>query len=224
MEKEKRREKNKTMWTKGNKPELDATKVPTALDIAWSAGIYEGEGSCRLCGKTKRGFMVSVAQKDPELLYRLRDWFGGSIQDQNPNHECYVWNACGDRARIFIALVYDVMTSRRKSQIEATGALDFLRGTYPAGLSIVHLKSIMFEYYEQEKWSKTERAKARRAKRYVDQSSDPEWMKQTLEYNSNARANWTEEQREAARQYQREYYQKKKNKQLLNIVEMKKTA
>jgi hypothetical protein len=39
------------------------------------------------------------------------------------------------------------------------------------------------------------------------------------------RANWTEEQREAARQYQREYYQKKKQeKQLLNVVEMKKIA
>jgi hypothetical protein len=39
------------------------------------------------------------------------------------------------------------------------------------------------------------------------------------------RANWTEEQREAARQYQRERYHKLKQKeQLSNVVEMKKIA
>ena len=27
------------------KPELDATKTPTLLDIAWAAGVYEGEGT-----------------------------------------------------------------------------------------------------------------------------------------------------------------------------------
>jgi hypothetical protein len=104
--------------TRPNKPELDATKVPTALDIAWSAGIYEGEGTCRLCGHTKRGFMVSVAQKDPELLYRLRDWFGGSIRGVSKSG-CHNWEICGDRARIFVALIYAVLTSRRKIQADA---------------------------------------------------------------------------------------------------------
>lgn len=213
------------MWIKGNNPELDATKVPSTIDIAWSAGIYEGEGSCRLCGKTKRGFMVSVAQKDPELLYRLRDWFGGSIQDQNPKHECFVWNACGDRARIFIALIYDVMTVRRKGQIDATGSLDFLSGTSPSGLNIAQLKSMLFEYYEKEKWSKSARAKARRQKNYKDRAVDPEWMKTTLAYNAKLRSNWNDEQRESARQYQRDRYQRKKQEQqLLNVVEFKKIA
>jgi len=211
------------MWIKGNNPELDATKVPSALDIAWSAGIYEGEGCCRNCGKGKRGFMVSVGQKDPELLYRLRDWFGGNIQDQAPKHDFRLWNACGDRARIFIALIYEYMTSRRRSQIDDTGALNFLGSVSPVGLDIVQLRSAMETYYEQERKIKAEKAITYRLDKYKNDSADPNWSKNTNEYNAKLRASWTEEQREAARKYQRDYYQKNK-KQLSNVVEFKKTA
>ena len=53
-----------------DKPGLDATKAPTALDVAWAAGIYEGEGSCVAGGTKGKSFSVTVTQKDPELLYR----------------------------------------------------------------------------------------------------------------------------------------------------------
>lgn len=212
------------MWVRRNKPELAPTKVPTIIDVAWSAGIYEGEGCCRLCGKTKRGFMASVAQKDPELLYRLRDWFGGSICQTRANgFEINNWNICGDTARIFIATIYEYMTARRKSQIDATGALDFLGDVSPVGLSITQLRSTMDMYYEQERRIKAEKAIAYRTEKYKNDSSDPEWSKNTNVYNAKLRANWTEEQREAARKYQRDYYQNKK-KQLSNVVEIKKTA
>lgn len=52
--------------TRPNRPDLDATKVPSALDIAWAAGIYEGEGCARLCGRGKRSFAVHVVQKEPQ--------------------------------------------------------------------------------------------------------------------------------------------------------------
>lgn len=211
------------MWIKGNNPELDATKVPSAIDIAWAAGIYEGEGCCRNCGKTKRGFMASVAQKDPELLYRLREWFGGSIQDNAPKHDFRIWNICGDRARVFIALVYPYMTVRRKGQIDSTGALNFLGGFSPAGLNTEQLRSVMEKYYDQERRSRSEKAIADRRDKYSESSSDPKWSKKMNEYNAKLRANWTEEQREAARKYQREYKRKKKQ-QLLNVVEIRKTA
>ena len=214
------------MWVRGNKPELDATKVPTAIDIAWAAGIYEGEGCCRLCGggTGKRGFTAAVAQKDPELLYRLRDWFGGSILDQGPKHDLRIWNIGGDRARIFISLIYGYMTARRKSQIDSTGALDFLCSVSPVGLNTAQLRSAMDMYYEQERLIKAEKAIVYRLDKYKNASADPEWSKKTNEYNAKLRANWTVEQREAARKYQRDYFQKKKQKQLLNVVEFKKTA
>jgi hypothetical protein len=152
-------------WTRPNKPELDATKVPNALDIAWSAGIYEGEGTCRLCGHTKRGFMVSVAQKDPELLYRLRDWFGGSIRGVSKSG-CHNWEICGDRARIFIALIYGFLTARRKAQADGTRALEFLRGTSPVGIPVSVLQNKLLLFYEEERDRRSSATcKKRRAQR-----------------------------------------------------------
>ena len=214
------------MWVRRNNPELDATKVPTAIDIAWAAGIYEGEGCCR--GKGKRGFMAAVVQKDPELLYKLREWFGGNIQDNAPKYDFRTWNICGDRARIFIALIYGYMTVRRKTQIDSTRVLDFLDGASSVGMSMQDLKDKLNALYEKNRekfWdSNPEKYRENSSAHYAVNRLNPEWVQKTNEYNANSRANWTEEQREAARQYQREYYQKKKQKQLSNVVEMKKTA
>jgi hypothetical protein len=218
------------MWVRGNKPELDATKVPTAIDIAWSAGIYEGEGCCRLCGGGigKRGFMVSVGQKDPELLYRLRDWFGGSIRDQGPKYDFRIWSIGGDRARIFMALIYGYMTARRKEQIDAANPFEFLCGESPVGMSVDELKSKMIDFYEDHRkktWKgNVELSRENSRTHYEANRMNPEWVEKDREWKRDMRANWTEEQREAARQYQREYYQKNKQKQPLNVVEMKKTA
>jgi len=112
---------------------LDAVRRPTAIEVAWAAGIYEGEGSCVTTRNTKTStsFAVCVPQKDPELLYRLRDLFGGRISLYNrtfngnicPIHH---WKICGDRARSFIALIYPFLTARRKLQVETTPAGEFL--------------------------------------------------------------------------------------------------
>jgi len=142
------------MWIKGNNPALDATKVPTAIDIAWSAGIWEGEGSCRL--SQKRSLCVTVVQKDPELLYRLREWFGGNVRLLGPsNKDCHVWEVCGDRARIFLALIYEFLTCRRKVQVDATQALVFLGQVSSNGKSIGELKGLLESYYAADRKTKT---------------------------------------------------------------------
>jgi hypothetical protein len=115
-----------------NKAGLEPTKIPTAIDIAWSAGIYEGEGSCVVSGGNvnTKSFSICVPQKDPEFLYRLRDWFGGGIKLYNVGKErrfeIYHWVVCGDNARAFVAVVYPFLTSRRRAQIDATRASIFL--------------------------------------------------------------------------------------------------
>jgi hypothetical protein len=118
-----------------DKPGLDATKTPTALDVAWAAGIYEGEGSCVVSGKGKKSFSASVSQKDPELLYRMRDLFGGGVkfyQNVGPGHkfDCYHWVICGDRARAFLGAIYPHLTARRKAQIDSTSVRNFLDFAY----------------------------------------------------------------------------------------------
>ena len=157
------------MWIKRNNPALDATKTPTVLDIAWAAGFFEGEGHPRL--NYKRGVDLSVSQKDPEILYRLRDWFGGAVRFAKcktvpADRQVYQWNACGDRARLFFALVYHSLSARRKAQIDATGALEFLRGISSEGLTISQLKDKLLFYYEQDRPNKSRSPEYRRTAEY----------------------------------------------------------
>lgn len=103
-----------------------------------------------MAGKGKRGFMLSVTQKDTEILYRLRDWFGGSVRDNGAGVSVHVWDCCGDRGRLFLALSYSYLSARRRVQVDATNALDFLGGQSSEGLNISELKDKMLKFYEQE--------------------------------------------------------------------------
>ncbi|HTF68231.1 MAG TPA: hypothetical protein VK638_36700 [Edaphobacter sp.] len=160
------------------RPELAATKAPSAIDIAWSAGIYEGEGTCRNTCKTKTGFMLSVVQKDPELLYRLRDWFGGSVRLMGSG--VYTWDACGDRARVFMGVTYPFFTARRKAQVDATGALVFFGCTPQSGLTVEEVQARLTSFNTAEK-SKTwlgGAGSARAKERYRIKCQNPVWVAQ----------------------------------------------
>lgn len=118
-----------------NKTGFDATLKPTAIDIAWAAGIYEGEGSCVASGEkasdgSRRSFAVNVPQKDPEILYKLCGLFGGRISLFNVKSRTrfpiYHWVNCGDRARAFLTAIYPFLTAKRKAQINATRVSIFL--------------------------------------------------------------------------------------------------
>ena len=215
-----------------NRPDLLPTKTPTAIDIAWAAGVYEGEGTTHLCGGNKktgkigRGLAVSMPQKDPELLYWLRDWFGGKIGPHTKDGSCYCWHLYGDRARVFLALIYKFLTARRKQQVDVTGAFDFLYGDSSADMSIEQLNMKLIRYYEDHDkttmYGNPELMKQHRKKKYDEAASDPEYLDYHRVRSKKYRDSRTPEQLEAARQYQRDYYQKKKQK--LYLVEMKKTA
>ncbi len=109
---------------------LDPIAVPTYFEIAWTAGIFEGEGSCTASGIDGRSFSICISQKDPELLYRIRDWFGGSVKLYNVGNQrrfqCYHWVVCGDKGRVFIGCIYPYLTERRKEQIRRTRVSEFL--------------------------------------------------------------------------------------------------
>lgn len=91
-------------------------------DLAWAAGIYEGEGSC----VTGSGLAVTVAQKDKWLVDRLVALFGGSALTR-PNisptsgkrGRINVWYVTGPRARGFILTIYTLLSPRRRAQINA---------------------------------------------------------------------------------------------------------
>jgi len=76
-------------------------------DIAWAAGIYEGEGN--FTGKT-----VRVVQKDSWLVYELQRIFGGKVKQYNGYHQ---WTMHGWKCRGFILTIFTFLSPRRKAQI-----------------------------------------------------------------------------------------------------------
>ena len=92
--------------------------VPTPLDIAWAAGIYEGEGHALVANET-RSASIGVTQKDEWLLLRLKELFGGSIY-RDPMHKrpCSVWCVTGARARGFAMTIFSFLSPRRQTRIK----------------------------------------------------------------------------------------------------------
>jgi hypothetical protein len=172
-----------------DKPGLDATKAPTALDVAWAAGIYEGEGSCVASGRKGKSFSVTVSQKDPELLYRMREFFGGGIRlyyvGKQGRFEIYHWVICGDRARAFLGTIYPFLTARRKAQIDSTSVRTFL--DYASDLLVLNnadgpsdryqaLRARMQRFVGERRIKSAAKLVKYRDTYYQQKSQDPAWM------------------------------------------------
>ena len=91
---------------------LEAVCRPSLLDIAWAAGIYEGEGSVQ-----RNTGAVGICQKDKEILLRLTKLFGGSISSCG-NRPLFQWHISGARARGFLLTIFSFLSLRRKQAIK----------------------------------------------------------------------------------------------------------
>lgn len=111
--------------------ELKPVKSPSTLDIAWAAGIYEGEGNCTPIiykdGHRKPSLRVSVCQKSPEILYKLRDMFGGSVYERQGIKtkasksgftDICTWYVYADRAYGIALTLFSFLSCRRREQIK----------------------------------------------------------------------------------------------------------
>lgn len=160
---------------------LDATRIPSDIEIAWAAGVYEGEGSCVRTGPKSNSFSVTISQKDPELLYRLREMFGGSVffrYQGKQRFTVYTWVLCGTRARIFLAAIFPWLTARRKIQIEATSAKEFLEFVGPIpSQGIMQFLSEKLEGYVADHLAARKARRVAYQKRFYEQrKADPEFM------------------------------------------------
>lgn len=97
---------------------------PTMRDLAWAAGIYEGEGTCVRNGKGSSTAVVT--QKDRWLLDRFQQLFGGRIYLRTYRRTGYGssemasnfrWQINGKRARGFLLTMYTFLSPRRRTQI-----------------------------------------------------------------------------------------------------------
>lgn len=104
-----------------------SVKKPTILDIAWAAGIYEGEGTSAAKGGNRCSERVVVNQKDPWLCAHLKELFGGSTyhyvrsQRGRKNLEpINTWTINGPRAKGFLLTIYSFLSPRRRLQVRKT--------------------------------------------------------------------------------------------------------
>lgn len=102
---------------------IRALEHPTLRDIAWAAGIYEGEGTAAKNGKSSTS--VSVKQKDDWILRRFQKLFGGRVCERTYVRRGYgkdktgtnsTWVISGARARGFLMTIYTFLSPRRKAQ------------------------------------------------------------------------------------------------------------
>jgi hypothetical protein len=102
-------------------PKTAPTVHPTMMDIAWAAGIVEGEGTLYRNGRDST--FVTVCQKDRWILDNLRDRFGGSVKlwerKEGKSYKAglyWHWSISGSRARGLIMTIYTFLSPRRKEQ------------------------------------------------------------------------------------------------------------
>lgn len=99
-----------------------ATEHPTSLDIAWAAGLIEGEGSMAPAGGSSR---VYLHQTDRWILDRFLALFGGTVEVTRPagrskdgfqRQDLHAWWITGARARGFLMTIYKFLSPKRKMQ------------------------------------------------------------------------------------------------------------
>ena len=106
-------------------PDLAPTLRPSLMDIAWVAGLFEGEGSCN--GNNGQNQRVYIYQKDPYILVKCQRLFGGSVCQRSTGRNRFKtedggmihrWNLYGPRGRGFLMTIYSLLSPRRKAQVK----------------------------------------------------------------------------------------------------------
>ena len=108
--------KRKWRLKRGIKPRASTPKSlikPSLMDIAWTAGVYEGEGTV---GNTQRSIKLVITQKDPEILFILQKLFGGRVCQMKTGAKAHRWNISGARALGLMFTIFKFLSKRRKEQ------------------------------------------------------------------------------------------------------------
>jgi hypothetical protein len=110
---------------------FEPTMVPTETDLAWAAGIFDGEG-CVLVrhdaqsvkkGWTRHELQVSVVNTNEPMIRKLIAMFGGGahVRKVKVNRRIGMWQIYGRRAAGFLENILPYMVAKKP---EAEAALE----------------------------------------------------------------------------------------------------
>jgi len=96
--------------------DIPATLSPTTLDIAFTAGFYEGEGHFKVSNDNAE---VIIGQNDPEKLNWLCARYGGKVLGPyagSIGNETYQWRLTRERAIGFMLTIFTFLSKSRRIQ------------------------------------------------------------------------------------------------------------
>ena len=106
------------------------------IDDRYWAGIFDGEGTIYFA-KDLKCFKISVAQKEPEILYLMQIRFGGNVT-KDKNRTIHRWNISGAlRLRNFLDAVLPFLIVKA---VEGRIAKEILEGIRPNGFGMFPMK------------------------------------------------------------------------------------
>lgn len=96
------------------------TNTPRETQVAWAAGILEGEGS--FIDREGYGIQATASMTDLDVLTTIQDVLGGSVlPDKRRNSEwkpSWTWRVSGTKCYLVLIEILPYMHSRRSKKIE----------------------------------------------------------------------------------------------------------
>ena len=104
--------------------------MKTDVDVAWAAGLFEGEGCIHNRGS--HSIAVSISMTDLDVLEKLSGIYGGKVTPLKVREEhwkpSWIWYLYGMNAKNFLEDVMPYLGSRRKARAdEAIDRFSFMQ-------------------------------------------------------------------------------------------------
>lgn len=116
--------------------------MPTDVEIAWAAGLFEGEGTAQM-SKRDRGTRVRVVMNDLDVLETFNRIFPGHMRTRLDARGTtqHIWQrSSADTVSEFISTILPYMHSRRTARLQAVlaqaNSVKMTRGTCRNGHKI----------------------------------------------------------------------------------------
>jgi len=97
--------------------------MPESHARAWAAGFIDGEGCLgghfrfNQKGRAQRSFRIEIAQKEPQLLHKMRDIFSvGSVVQKGSGY--HVWTCSGREAFAVSSAIWPWLGERKKADFK----------------------------------------------------------------------------------------------------------